>query len=63
METITIRKHTFDTLFEQTLIKLSLDRFTSNEKGTQFENSPIGQMHRAFHYEVCRLKGRLEKGE
>ncbi len=59
---IIISKYNFDNLFQQTLDKLKLERFTSDEKSAQFENTPIGQMHRAFHYEVCVLKDRLEKG-
>lgn len=63
METITIKKSTFDNLFEQTLDKLKLKRFTSNEEDAKFVNSPIGSMHRSFHYEVCILKERIEKAE
>lgn len=64
---IQIEKERFDELFQQTLDKLGLDRFkhgrsrTSGKEDAVFENSAVGEMHRMFHYEVCMLKGKLEK--
>jgi len=63
---IQIEKERFDEIFKDTLAKLSLIRFkdgrnmTSGKEDAVFENSPVGQMHRRFHYEVCMLKKRLE---
>ena len=63
---IQIERKRFDDLFQDTLDKLALSRFkdgrsmSSGEEDAVFSNSPIGQMHRTFHYEVCRLKSKLE---
>jgi hypothetical protein len=63
---IQIEKERFDEIFQETLDKLALDRFkdgrsiSSGREDAVFENSPIGEMHRKFHYEVCKLKRKLE---
>jgi len=64
---IQIEKERFDELFQHTLDVLGLDRFkhgrskTSGRDDAVFENSAVGEMHRMFHYQVCKLKGKLEK--
>jgi len=64
---IQIEEERFDELFQQTLDKLGLDRFkhgrsiTSGNEDAVFSNSPVGEMHRTFHYEVCKLKDKLKK--
>lgn len=61
MKMIVIKESIFDNLFQQALDKLKLERFTNNEESAKFANSPIGQMHRAFHYEICKLKDKLKE--
>ncbi len=59
---IVVDKKAWDEAFELTLQTLKATRFTfSNKSDAQFENSELGQMHRAFHYEICMLKQRLEE--
>ncbi len=54
MNAIVVEKSAFEDLFQQTLNKLELARF----KNDKYD---INTMHRAFHYEVCQLKDRLER--
>lgn len=58
MQSIIISKEDFDREFDITLDKLLLAKL---EKTYNDEN-PNSSMHRKFHYEVCMLKARLEKG-
>ena len=64
---IQIEKEKFNEIFQHTLDKLALDRFkhgrsrTSGTEDAVFENSAVGEMHRMFHYEVCKLKDKLER--
>ena len=57
MEAIVIKKSTFDSLFGQTLEKLELVNLREDTANS------LRDMHRKFHYEVCILKGKLEKEE
>jgi len=57
MEAIVIKKSTFDSLFKQTLEKLELVNLREDTPSSPHD------MHRRFHYEVCILKGKIEKGE
>lgn len=56
-----------DREFQITLDTLLLKRFVeggeSVREEARYENSPIGQMHRAFHYELCRLRERLREAK
>lgn len=64
MKAIIVSEVDFEHEFQYTLDKLQLTRFVDAgtiRQDSQFENSPIGKMHRAFHYEVCQLRDRLEK--
>ena len=63
MEAIIIKKKTFDNLFKQALEKIQLDRAISDEKNAQYDNTPIGELYRLFHYEVSCLKDKLEEAE
>ena len=61
MKAIIIEESVFDHEFEATLDKLRADRFESSDPTARSETSPIGQMHRAFHYEIVKLKERLKE--
>jgi hypothetical protein len=59
---ILLTQKEFDEAFEATLNKLKADRYSHpmSPDHAKFDNSPVGAMHLTFHYEVCRLKSRLE---
>lgn len=61
MEVIIIQKKTFDEFFKQTLEKLELEVLKGEIDGLRGYriNTPIGEMHRKFVYEVMRLKDRI----
>lgn len=66
MKAIIVEQEDFDRAFQETLDQLQLTRFIrkpgeTTAEDVQFENSPIGAMHRAFVYEVVGLQRRLEK--
>ncbi len=63
MKTITMPEDVFNREFEVLLDTLKLERFVESNvirSGSEGENSPIGQLHRRFHYEISKFKHRLE---
>lgn len=74
MKTITIPVDVFNREFEDLFDKLKLDLFeqahTDNPHNMQSQialnvsgETTLGTMHRRFHYEIARLKERLEEAK
>lgn len=64
MMLIQVEKDRFDRAFQVCLEKLKLEQFSD---GGQITANPdrvrwTADMHRKFHYEICRLKDELIKG-
>jgi hypothetical protein len=58
---IIIAESELDRLFDETLKTIALGRWSSKIEGKEFENSPIGELHSAFQYHVCRLKDKVKE--
>jgi hypothetical protein len=59
MKMILISEKRLDDLFKETTTKLKADRFSSGIPDAQFENSTVGHIHGAFHYELHKLKDKI----
>lgn len=59
---IVISEHEFDNLFQQTLDKLKLEQFSAGGQVSKSHEQVMltSDMHRKFHYEICRLKEALK---
>ncbi len=61
MKMIIISKENFNNAFDACLDRLKIDYFEDNASIVDSLNS-FKELHRKFHYEICKLKSNLEEG-
>ena len=59
MKTIFVSEKRFDELLQATLNALKASMQDAHIP--QIENTPIGQMHRTFHYHICKFAEALKE--